>query len=69
MNLNWIKLVFVFWINFQSVSFAQSYCRLYPKECTFTSDFFTTHKEKFEGASKITGLSSSFIYAIVAPEV
>ena len=69
MNTNWIKIVFLFCIKFQSACFAQSYCTLYPKECTFTSDFFTEHKEKFEGAAKITGLSSSFLFAIVAPEV
>jgi len=69
MNTNWIKILFVFCIKFQSVSFAQSYCTLYPKECTFTLEFFKKHKEKFEGAAKITGLASSFIYAIVAPEL
>jgi hypothetical protein len=68
MNSKWVKVIF-FCFKLSTACFSQSYCTLYPKECKFTSNFFDENKEKFEEAAKLTGLSPSFIFSIVAPEV
>ena len=69
MSINWIKKSLFLFGFIPAFCFAQSYSELYPKECETTKQFFVEHKQKFEQASKNTGVTAEFLFAVVAPEI
>lgn len=52
-----------------NVTFGQSYSDSNPKGIAFAKKSYSNHKESFISMGKELGLSSSFIFSIVAPEI
>jgi len=73
MNTNSNNLFFVcFFLLFFSInanSQSENYCREYEKDCQKAKEFFAEHKSKLEDAAKKCGVSSEFLFAVVAPEI
>jgi hypothetical protein len=61
-----LLFIFVLW---SGMLFGQSYCERYGQECAFAASFYETHRTDFKQAAECTGLSSSFLFGIVAPEL
>jgi hypothetical protein len=62
------NLLFLF-ILLSDMAKAQPCLEQYGQDCAFATLFYETHRQEFEKTAKRTGLTASFLFAIVAPEL
>jgi hypothetical protein len=65
----YLIILFLIFFTVAIKSQGEAYCNEYYKDCQKAKEFFSEHESQFEAAAKTSGLSSKFLFSIVAPEI